>query len=273
MRVIRPTALRKSRFASRSSLVFRRWWAERLAKRRRHASTGSTEWTPAAVAGLKLWVRIESLAGTANNAAIASWPDESGNGHHLVQATVGSRPHYDTTVDGSPAVLFDGVDDVLATAGNVLVTDTHTIFVVVRPLASDGNDIVGTGNVGAGDILLMTFDGVMRGHFWAGSALYEVDGSTFIHAEAYAIFEQETDAEALTIRLNGSDANQSVLDDPRAGAAKPIYLGSRAGSWFYNGCVRALLVYEGNPSEEDKQRIRDYLVATYNIPVPYPDPS
>src|SRR5215471_2103927 len=101
-----------------------------LALRRRKRRHG---FSPASVTGLKLWVRAESLVSLANNAAIATWKDESGKGNDLVQATGSKRPLYLTNVEGLPAVSFDGTDDVLATAGNVLATDTHVVMVVGRP--------------------------------------------------------------------------------------------------------------------------------------------
>jgi hypothetical protein len=224
------------------------------------------------VPGLKLWVRVESLSAMADGAAVASWSDESGNGKHLAQAVAGSRPIYKSTGDGSPAVLFDGGNDVLASASTVFNTDIHTIFLVARPLATASNDAVGTGNVTDGDVLVMIgYGDRMRGHTWrVGNANPPTDGATQIHGGAFAIFEQEVTATDLFLRLTGALDASHVLVGGLAGASKPIYLGSRNNSWFFNGYVRALLVYEGNPSATDKDRIREFLISAYNLPVPYP---
>src|SRR6476620_9249766 len=88
-----------------------------LALRRRKRRHG---FSPASVTGLKLWVRAESLVSLANNAAVATWKDESGNGNDLVQATGSKRPVYLANVESLPGVSFDGSDDLLATGGNVL---------------------------------------------------------------------------------------------------------------------------------------------------------
>ena len=228
---------------------------------------------PLTVAGLKLWARVESLVGTANNASVGTWVDDSGLGRNLVQATAGRKPLYVASVQGGPAVQFDGGDDVLATAVNVLNTDQHTIFLVARPLSTGSNDAVGTGNVVSGDILLMVAYGDrQRGTNWRGANSNLLDGATPLHDAAFAIFEQEVTATQITLRLNGvTDATQAMAGVP-AGLSKPIYLGSRLNSWFFNGYVRALLVYEGNPSAADKARIRDFLHYTYAVPFPYPAP-
>ena len=226
------------------------------------------------VPGLKLWVRVESLKTLANNAVVGSWSDESGNAKHLVQAVAPSRPIYKSTGDGSPAVLFDGINDVLASASNVFATNTHTIFLVARPLVTATNDAVGTGTVTDGDVLLMVgYADRMRGHTWrVGNANPPTDGVTPLHPNAFAIFEQEVTATDLFLRVTGAlDASRALVGG-LVGASKPVYLGSRNNSWFFNGYVRALLVYEGNPTGPQKTAIRDYLISSYGIPTPYPLP-
>lgn len=45
---------------------------------------------------------------------VSRWNDFSGNNNHLIQATNSKRPGYRTSqVNGKPAIVFDGVDDVL----------------------------------------------------------------------------------------------------------------------------------------------------------------
>ena len=205
---------------------------------------------PLTVPGLKLWVRTESLAALADGAAVASWPDESGNGKHLAQAIAAQKPVHDLDADGLPAVLFDGADDMLVTAANVLNTDRHTIFLVARPLATQTNDAVGTGGTGNGDLLWMLAGDRARGHIWRGAESNTTDGVALIHDGSFAIFEQETTATNLILRLNGNVDVTHALTGPAAGVSKPVYLGSRLNSWFFNGYVRALLVYEGKPKGE-----------------------
>jgi hypothetical protein len=55
----------------------------------------------------------------ANNDPVGYWADQSGNGNHLIQATAGSRPLYQTA---GPGVLFDGSDDRLALASRLTAT-------------------------------------------------------------------------------------------------------------------------------------------------------
>ena len=227
---------------------------------------------PMTVAGLKLWARLESLAGLQDGDAVATWRDTSGNGRDLVQATTNRQPKLRLESATGLGVLFDGVDDVLATASNVLNTNQHTIFLVARPLATDSVDAIGTGNTASGDLLVMLYSNRLRGHFWRGAASNMTDGSTSLHNGAYVLLEQEVTATDIVLRVNGNVEATQALTGVAAGASKPIYLGSRNTSWCFNGLVRDLLVYEGNPSPADKTRIRDFLMATYRIPTPYPPP-
>src|SRR5205823_199147 len=100
-----------------------------------------------------------------------------------------------------------------------------------------------------------------------------VDGMTSLISGAFAIFEQEVDTSKLTVRLNGVEQGSVSLAGAASGANKRVYLGSRDGAtWFFSGYVRALLVYEGNATSVQKDRIRNYLVSRYRIPIPYPIP-
>lgn len=227
---------------------------------------------PMTVPGLKLWARFESLAGLLDGDKVGTWADSSGNGRDLVQANTAFQPIIRNESATGVGLLFDGNDDVLVTAANVLNTNQSTIFLVARPLFTSSHDVLGTGSTASGDILLMIFGDRMRGHSWRGAPDNVTDGTSMIHNGAYAIFEQEVTATDLILRLNGNTEATHVMTGTPAGASKPIYLGSRSNSWFFNGLVRDVLVYEGNPSAPDKARIRDFLMATYGIAMPYPPP-
>lgn len=225
------------------------------------------------VPGLKLWVRVESLSALANNAVVGSWLDESGNAKHLAQVVVANRPTYKSNIGGKPAVYFDGANDVLATVGNVFNTDQHTIFLVAQPVSTAANDAVGTGGVGAGDVLLMVaYANNMRGHSWRGANANAISGTAYILPNVGAVFEQEVSATNLTMRINGVDDVSLVMGGVPSNLSKPVYLGSRNNSWLYNGYVRALVVFQGNPTGAQKTAIRNYLISSYGITTPYPLP-
>ena len=62
---------------------------------------------------------------------VETWPDLSGNGHHLTQATGANRPVLDADgIGGRPSVNSDGVNDHLATTGWSASTEAVTFFAV-----------------------------------------------------------------------------------------------------------------------------------------------
>src|SRR5437016_2529823 len=135
-----------------------RWWVMHSQARRRRRA-----FSPKNVPGLKLWVGVESLAGTPEGTGVSVWQDQSGIGNDLAQATGLLKPIYRQSVNGSPAMDF-GQGERMATTGNVLVTDRFVVMAVGRPTDTSESDAVGTGGVNTGDTLLMCYSGVIRGH-------------------------------------------------------------------------------------------------------------
>lgn len=236
---------------------------------RRRKRGGS--FSPTLVSGLKLWVRAESLSGLSNNAAVASWQDESGAGHHLAQATASFRPKFLTNAGGLAGVSFDGVDDVMATAGNVFVTDSHVIFVVGQPANAGNQDWVGTGGTSAGDVLMQVGAGQnIRGHAWRGASLTAADGWSEVLTTGFSLMEQQVTPTQMLLRRNGGDEFIGAMAGVGGGVAKPITLGSRSSGYNFGGVIRALLVFEGVPSDADLARVRTFLKRAYALPDPVP---
>lgn len=103
----------------------------------------SGAFAPTDVAGLLLWVKAD--AGTYQDSALTTpaaadgdpvggWQDQSGQNHHLTQATAGRRPLLKTSRVGAlPGIRADGANDSLS----VLLDDTNTrtLFVVARTIS------------------------------------------------------------------------------------------------------------------------------------------
>lgn len=86
--------------------------------------------SPASIGGLLLWVSADEITGKYDNDNISSWPDLSGIGNNMVQATGGFQPLYKTgVVNGLPALLFDGIDDFLQSPS---LAGIKTVVVVAK---------------------------------------------------------------------------------------------------------------------------------------------
>jgi len=93
--------------------------------------------TPVPVDGLRLWLDAGSGLTTGADSVVSGWGDQSHFGHDLGQAELGLQPTLVAdAVNGKPALLFDGEDDVLARAdvagANLLSPDEVSVFAVVR---------------------------------------------------------------------------------------------------------------------------------------------
>ncbi len=65
--------------------------------------------SPTDVSGLTAWYKPESLQQLNNNDPVSSWPDSSGNGYTLQQATSSEQPAYLASgINGLPALAFRG---------------------------------------------------------------------------------------------------------------------------------------------------------------------
>lgn len=102
-------------------------------------------WTPWLLPGLHLWLDAQSLT-MADGAAVASWPDVSGNARHFTQATEASQPVLDADrINGYPAVVGNGTNSRLATADFATLTGQEfTIYLVA---GTDLADVVTSSDV------------------------------------------------------------------------------------------------------------------------------
>jgi len=91
---------------------------------------------PNTIPNMRLWLDATRI-NQANNTAVATWADQSGNGYDATQSTTAARPTYIASgLNGLPVVRFDGTDDNLALSGGALGMLRNvagaTAFVVVK---------------------------------------------------------------------------------------------------------------------------------------------
>ena len=77
---------------------------------------------PSSIAGLVQWQR--KGVGIVGNPSVSNWPDQSGNGHDLVQASGPAQPQ----LQGDGSILFDGIAQFLKAVGYTLNQPSTTFF-------------------------------------------------------------------------------------------------------------------------------------------------
>lgn len=112
--------------------------------------------TPATIHGGNLiaWWR-PGVGVTLNGSKVATWADQSGNGHDLSNGTDAARPTYNATggPNSKPSMLFDGSDDRLnnTTIDRPAPGTTATYFVLIcRQITWTGNRALWGGNTAFG---------------------------------------------------------------------------------------------------------------------------
>lgn len=218
------------------------------------------------LAGYVAWYDASQITGVADAAALASWPDLSGNGHTAVQATVPQQPtYYKTTpaflVNGKPAVWFNAVasSQMLAAFG-LTYADPNTFFIVTAnsnsalpsfPSMLDGADATHR------DCNLVNVTGDIYGYFNGGT----VDSATPIGTTPHCFTMQ--DAGTALFRVDGVSAGTMIGTSPgnnglTFGSVFPTF-----GSGFGTGPICEVIMYNSQLSLANMQLVEAYLIAKW----------
>jgi hypothetical protein len=232
--------------------------------------------SPAQVAGLRLWLRADLISGLSDGAAVATWPDDSGNARDAAQATAANQPTYRTNVvNGRPVVRFDGTDDWMSTPS--LTFGAFTAFYVYRATAgllaehsasavlNDGDYFHPPGGAhahvrrgGGGGALQSSYDVSpnLADNAWR-LVTRRFDGS---HA-GHALYTNGT--------LQGKSTVYNSADPGTAAVSVALHLGARGGaSLFFAGDLAELLVYDAALSTADREAVQAFLAAKYGLSLP-----
>ncbi|MEI6194430.1 MAG: LamG domain-containing protein, partial [Verrucomicrobiota bacterium] len=74
----------------------------------------------------------------------------------------------------------------------------------------------------------------------------------------------------ITLRLDGSEEATMGMSGTPANTRKWVTLGSRSTGMNFSGYILAVLVYDRALTPTEANTIRQYLIDTYAVPVPYP---
>jgi hypothetical protein len=102
------------------------------------STVGGYSVNPDDFSNLEGWWKADSLSladGTAVGDTGTEWPDSSGNGNDMAQATSGFRPVFKTSIFGAmPSVRFDGTNDWLAMTGSIVLSASteYTVLTVSK---------------------------------------------------------------------------------------------------------------------------------------------
>jgi hypothetical protein len=220
-----------------------------------------------------------SLLALSNGAAVATWPDTSGNGRNATQATSGSRPTFVTgAMKGQPVVRFTGTQ-FMATVAQALATlhpaGTYTLIAAVKTTASSGLNSIGGMDPNSGSARDWQFrfnfnGGSTIGEFIAftsggASAVTDTQPTTFNVAHVVSAVRDTTTATFFTDGVSGGSTaigavNTSGSSEIAIGSAGLSGGGLSAG---FIGDIAYFAIYAGALSTGDRNALEAILTAKY----------
>ena len=244
-----------------------------------------------------LTMRLEAIDGVLTDDAgyVTDWTDLTGNGHDASQnVNPDRRPLLVPTAlpSGVPALRFDGNNDLMTLAGQVVSSQDFSIFAVVNATPQNSGNKNLFGNWAPGNMTSSLFIGLTGYQSDTDSAkvrftdVYQVAGIV-PHVGRYFMLDFVTDndpggpgAAAVTYDwitlLTGQDldtpGSRNLTSNPDTDPyvigvqGDPDHGGSAGEYWA--GDIAALLVYDRALSAAEQAQVRQYLQDTYLEPVP-----
>ena len=218
--------------------------------------------SPLDIAGCALWLDgADSSAAsmTLDGTLVSSWRDKSGNGRDFT-ASGTARPTLTASgLNGKSVVTFDGSNDQLTNATNVVGFSSVTMFAVVyRQTGAYGGIITSTSADNTPALIIENSNIGVRGH---GQISVNTGGFT-----GPAVVCGRVNAGATEIFTDGlvrdSDAVSGSLGSVTTTAIGTYRL---AAANYLNGYIAEIIVYPTDLTTADRARVEAYLAAKWSI--------
>jgi hypothetical protein len=222
------------------------------------------------------WYKPESLSALANSDPVATWPDSSGNGRDLTQATSGARPLYKTNVqNGRPAVRMDGSNDYLAyLPGSSWATTTSlTVVAALRRIAPVSQSALmvlrnsGVDDAVAPDGALIGWEGVndrlaeYRNSVQTANIMGDIGSAAMVQSHVW-------DGTNNTIYRDGTAS--TPVASTGSFVLREIYVGCRyttsTQTYFNNYDYYEILVFPSALSATNRTSVETYLRGRWGTP-------
>lgn len=247
------------------------------------------KWSPSGLSGVVAWFKADAIQGVSNNGTVANWMDSSGSGNNAAQATTSIQPLYKTnSVNGLPALQFDGVDDLLRFPQD-LALDTFSTFIVASTVDTIHIDTEFQGGTyGAAGQHYVLGDDQAPGTIAYSNLSFGTNGiSNYEHGSSliapvsvysgtvgsgFQILEQQYVSRQETSHLNGMAVHTGVVSS-RISVHSPSQIGGMSYGNFSGGVAEVILLNRSITTDE-RQRIEGYLALKYglqsNLPSDHP---
>jgi len=225
-----------------------------------------TTFSPSQISGLIVWLDASQISGLNNNDPVTTWTDLSGNGNNATQATGSQKPTYKTSeLNGRPVVLFDGVDDKLATAAfSSALAQPASIYTVVSWTVTGATFQDPIDGIASGQRMVIAFEvATQKFIMFAGSAV--TFGGVASAGASFHLLNAIYNGASSSGFING--VNQPGLSsNPGTEGITGVLLGDAPlGGQAFSGRIAEVLVYSGAHSATQRQSIESYLNSKWAI--------
>jgi len=225
-----------------------------------------TAFSPSQISGLTVWLDASQISGLNNNDPVTTWTDLSGNGNNATQATGSQKPTYKTSgLNGRPVVLFDGVDDKLATAAfSSPLAQPASIYAVVSWSLTGSAYQDPIDGIASGQRMVIAFEvATQKFAMFAGAAV--TLGGVASAGASFHLLNAIYNGASSSGFING--VNQPGLSsNPGTEGMTGVLLGDAPiGGQAFSGRIAEVLVYSGAHSATQRQSIETYLNSKWAI--------
>lgn len=218
---------------------------------------GAAAWTPASIAGLKVWLDMTDAASVTVATGASQINDLSGNGNHATQATGSKQPVY-TSGD---YITFDGVDDWMEIpALGELGTNSRSY--VVQGYWSSASDFYlvnfYNNDVGFSGLMATVTAGKPSAIFINTSAGISTAQHSAALLSQFVSFVVTRSATTLKLYVNGTfitsadiSGSNNVTKNLKTFLGGLQQAGSEPDGFFFNGRMRKVLIYTSELTAAD----------------------
>ncbi len=221
---------------------------------------GQAEAPGGVIDGLQTWLRPGIGVVCDADCSVASWADQSGNGHHVSQSNAAARPALVQREFGAdPGLRFDGSDFLQADAG--FPTGSYTKIVRYK-LASVGRDnqLLSAGVSVAGAHALTHYLNDRPGIYHEG-LVAESSGGVGLAQTAVVAATYDSGTRQGRVFLNGVATGSGIATGDNV--TPTFEVGGYAGLFFLDGSVHEVLVYDRVLEDAEVVAVTRYLGDRY----------
>lgn len=219
--------------------------------------------TPPPSDGQQLWLRADAGVSAPGN-RMASWQDQSGTEHNATMPTAARQPFYVTNaLNGLPVARFNGAQS-MSLPFPYLQPTAFSIFVVGKNNNPNESFSIILGPGGSAPNNQLRWENGTQSLIVGTSNNLQAITSTIGNTRVYHTLEVSSDGALLLVHRD--TARFDMQDIATSGAFTLASVGSWYSSFFLQGDLAEVLVYDHVLSDLDRFLVHEYLSVKYALP-------